>query len=36
MAAGARPIGNGNGNGNGDGKAAGLVSRMEDARRAGG
>jgi len=28
--------GNGNGNGNGDGKAAGLVSRMEDARRAGG
>lgn len=23
-------------NGNGDGKAAGLVSRMEDARRAGG
>jgi len=25
-----------NGNGNGDGKAAGLVSRMEDARRAGG
>lgn len=29
-------ISNGNGNGNGDGKAAGLVSRMEDARRAGG